>query len=245
MMQNGRYTKRFYSKGRVCSICNVPIVNLSKTGKCQKHSQKGMKHKPHSEETKAKIRAKRAQQVFTPESKAKQIAALKSFQRPQKKVWFCQRCGVQVGWRSKHCRKCYHMTAEFKAKVGARMKKLSAEGKHPWSIKPPKRLKGKDNPMWRGGMSLKEAKIQRHSNRNWQKARMRILVRDNFTCQKCGEEGFVAAHKIPWDGETLQFKLEDLVTLCHKCHMRMDGQRRSVEYAEKKNSRLNNDSNGI
>lgn len=55
----------------------------------------------------------------------------------------------------------------------------------------------------------------------WQRRRLEILNRDNFTCQKCGNEKetlhihhrhYINGRK-PWDyPDTL------LVTLCYKCH---------------------------
>ncbi|WP_231420888.1 HNH endonuclease [Sphingomonas sp. Leaf205] len=58
----------------------------------------------------------------------------------------------------------------------------------------------------------------------WQKLRMSVLVRDLFTCQKCGRiEGdtsqLVADHKRPHRGvEALFWDILNLWTLCKPCH---------------------------
>jgi len=55
----------------------------------------------------------------------------------------------------------------------------------------------------------------------WQKRRLEIFERDNFTCQKCGatEETLHIHHlkylknALPWESPS-----EDLITLCEICH---------------------------
>jgi len=53
----------------------------------------------------------------------------------------------------------------------------------------------------------------------WQKKRLQILERDNFTCQYCADDQtelqihHLKYHKNPWDA-----KNEDLLTLCKDCH---------------------------
>jgi hypothetical protein len=54
----------------------------------------------------------------------------------------------------------------------------------------------------------------------WQKKRLEILERDNFTCQYCFDNtSMLSVHhlfynnKDPWESESC-----DLVTLCQKCH---------------------------
>ena len=55
----------------------------------------------------------------------------------------------------------------------------------------------------------------------WQKCRLKILERDNFTCQKCGDnETTLNIHhlkyktgKMPWD-----YSDKTLITLCKHCH---------------------------
>lgn len=55
----------------------------------------------------------------------------------------------------------------------------------------------------------------------WQKKRLEILQRDNFTCRSCGRDDeqlhvhhmVYDADKLPWDYDN-----DDLVTLCNDCH---------------------------
>jgi 5-methylcytosine-specific restriction endonuclease McrA len=55
----------------------------------------------------------------------------------------------------------------------------------------------------------------------WQRRRLQILLRDNFTCQECfdSKKTIHVHHKIyrfnidPWD-----YPDEDLITLCEDCH---------------------------
>lgn len=65
----------------------------------------------------------------------------------------------------------------------------------------------------------------------WQKKRLEILERDNFTCQACQtkEKTLSIHHKYydfkiePWDYDN-----KTLITLCDRCHTEMDGVRKSL-----------------
>lgn len=55
----------------------------------------------------------------------------------------------------------------------------------------------------------------------WQKKRLEILNRDNFTCQKCGDlETTLHIHhlKYPENGNAWDIGNEHLITLCSHCH---------------------------
>lgn len=67
------------------------------------------------------------------------------------------------------------------------------------------------------------------SGESWQKARMRALVRDNFTCQAyqlglcdepCAEDHLnkLAVHHIKYRINGGTHDLDNLITLCHKHH---------------------------
>lgn len=55
----------------------------------------------------------------------------------------------------------------------------------------------------------------------WQKCRLKVLERDNFTCLACGDttktlhvhHGFYMPNTDPWDHHE-----DSLYTLCHECH---------------------------
>jgi len=81
--------------------------------------------------------------------------------------------------------------------------------------------KGKRNPNWRGGGS-KEYQDHR-AGREWEKLRIKIYKRDNYTCQICGIKNakFHAHHIIPWR-ISHDDSLGNLVTLCPKCHKKLE-----------------------
>ncbi len=52
-------------------------------------------------------------------------------------------------------------------------------------------------------------------SRQWRAIRARILVRDLFTCKKCGGYGNEADHV---DGNDADHRDDNLQTLCRSCH---------------------------
>lgn len=53
----------------------------------------------------------------------------------------------------------------------------------------------------------------------WQKKRLEILNRDNFTCQLCTDvETELQVHHKKYNGEPHEAPNEDLLTLCKHCH---------------------------
>lgn len=53
----------------------------------------------------------------------------------------------------------------------------------------------------------------------WQKKRLEILQRDNFTCQICSDtETELHVHHLKYSGEPHEALNEDLQTLCKHCH---------------------------
>jgi len=77
------------------------------------------------------------------------------------------------------------------------------------------------------GLREKRAYARKLTNPKWQKVRLLIFQRDQWACCNCGntEEQLEVAHLKytrwnPWEED-----LENLLTLCHSCHMSMDGAR--------------------
>ena len=72
---------------------------------------------------------------------------------------------------------------------------------------------------------------ERLKDPRWQKKRLKILDRDKWTCQKCGDkETTLHVHhlkynKNPWDGN-----YKDLVTLCKDCHTAVEHFKKECEY---------------
>ncbi len=57
------------------------------------------------------------------------------------------------------------------------------------------------------------------SNRLDENLRLACLMRDNFTCQKCGKkETILSAHHIVWTSKGGKDSIYNLITLCENCH---------------------------
>ncbi len=57
-------------------------------------------------------------------------------------------------------------------------------------------------------------------NPKWQKKRLQILKRDNFTCCLCGDkETELHVHHNSYKGNPWDIKNEELKTLCKHCHL--------------------------
>ena len=53
----------------------------------------------------------------------------------------------------------------------------------------------------------------------WQKKRLEILQRDDFTCQFCCDnESLLVVHHFKYDGEPWETEDRYLITLCEDCH---------------------------
>lgn len=53
----------------------------------------------------------------------------------------------------------------------------------------------------------------------WQKKRLEVLSRDNFTCVKCGDkETELHVHHLKYTGDPWKTKNNNLTTLCKNCH---------------------------
>ena len=53
----------------------------------------------------------------------------------------------------------------------------------------------------------------------WQKKRLQIMSRDNFTCQLCGsDKNTLHVHHKSYNGDPWESENNDLITLCEDCH---------------------------
>lgn len=60
---------------------------------------------------------------------------------------------------------------------------------------------------------------QKLKDPRWQKKRLEILNRDNFTCRYCGDaKTELHIHHLSYNGEPWQQHNDKLVTLCKHCH---------------------------
>jgi hypothetical protein len=78
---------------------------------------------------------------------------------------------------------------------------------------------GPQNGNWRGGLSFEPYPV------TWNhKLREMIRERDGRTCQACGEKENgtrLAVHHIDYDKANVE--QQNLVSLCHKCHVKTNG----------------------
>lgn len=53
----------------------------------------------------------------------------------------------------------------------------------------------------------------------WQKKRLEIFKRDDFTCQKCSDKKTtLCVHHLKYNGDPWKSNNDDLITLCEHCH---------------------------
>ena len=79
-------------------------------------------------------------------------------------------------------------------------------------------LRGKQHPNWKGGKYRNKRSMETIKYKKW---RMKVFLRDNFTCVNCGKVGgYLEAHHIKsWiEFPKLRYKIDNGVTLCRECH---------------------------
>lgn len=99
-----------------------------------------------------------------------------------------------------------------------------------WNRLKSERRRGEDNPAWQGGHP-------RYYGTDWPEVRKKVIERDE-ECQRCGSEEDLQVHHIiplrifnhPDDANFM----ENLITLCHTCHMLEEHDKKKVEEFEKR-----------
>jgi len=122
-------------------------------------------------------------------------------------------------WKSPDFREKMKMNSN---KIGAWNKGL----KCPWTTK--RNLennpsKGGDKHWnWKGGVS-RGWKTGYYST-GYKKWRQDVFKRDEYTCQECGDIGYITAHHIKsWSKYSeLRYDVSNGITLCEKCHSKTD-----------------------
>ena len=88
---------------------------------------------------------------------------------------------------------------------------------------------GKDNPNWDGGKSPERQ--SKYARSAWKDLAKSILKRDNYQCRKCNtphttKRKLVVHHINKWSQyPELRFNVENLITLCEKCHRKIHSRR--------------------
>jgi len=76
----------------------------------------------------------------------------------------------------------------------------------------------------------------------WQKKRLEVLQRDNFTCCKCGDdETELHVHHLKYTKEPYDAPLIDLQTLCKYCHSIIsfcDFEIKPIDFIKRGNNRI-------
>lgn len=85
-----------------------------------------------------------------------------------------------------------------------------------------KDFSGENSPAWKGGIS-RNYKMGYYFKeyKNWRKS---VFERDCFTCQECGDTGYITAHHIKSFAKypELRYEIDNGMTLCEKCHSKTD-----------------------
>ena len=64
----------------------------------------------------------------------------------------------------------------------------------------------------------------------WQKKRLEIFQRDNFTCQKCGStDNTLVVHHFEYSGNPWEAENEKLITVCEICHTVIEGIKNTLD----------------
>ena len=74
--------------------------------------------------------------------------------------------------------------------------------------------------------SNQKAQAQGRTTAHWKRLRIQVLVRDEYTCQRCGSHSNLSAHPDPrLGGNHFIATRDDCTTLCRSCHGTVDAPR--------------------
>lgn len=135
-------------------------------------------------------------------------------------------CGFSCYWKSKKGKPTWNKD-----------KKLSKEHREKLSLSHLGKKIGKNNPNWRGGISIIDHRIR--ACKKYKLWRTSIFEKDNYTCTKCGVIGvYITAHHIKSFTSILKeckidsmqkaykcnqlWNLKNGITLCEPCHKKTD-----------------------
>lgn len=84
-------------------------------------------------------------------------------------------------------------------------------------------LRGENAPTWKGGTSRQHRRGYR--SEQWKQWRRAVFVRDDYTCQGCGQHGgYLTAHHVKSFAvyPDLRYDVSNGVTVCEPCHSERD-----------------------
>lgn len=172
--------------------------------------------------------------------------------RGHKYILICNQCKktFQLGGnnfnkgRGFFCSKqCRGYNNEWKKKISNSLKQGFKNGRiHPkgmlgktaWNKdKVSPRWKGKNNPNWNNGSSFEE-----YGKRFTKKLKEKIRNRDNNTCQICNGKSKIKldVHHIDYNKKNNNPK--NLISLCHRCHMKTNPKKNRDYYRKALNSKI-------
>ena len=163
--------------------------------------------------------------------------------------FICENCGTEFRSKKadhtrvpKYCsRECYHIGTRGKPATEKQMESLkigwiiekSNKGSH-WNKESRIKVSGENSHRWEGGKTTEHAKIRNSFEmRVWKR---KVLERDNFTCQVCGERGgeLRADHIKPFSlYPELRLDLSNGRTICLECDLKSltyGGRAKKYEY---------------
>ena len=85
-------------------------------------------------------------------------------------------------------------------------------------------IAGNKNPNWKGGITSET--LKRCNEYFWKRLRKIIYKRDNWTCQECGKKchtDIQCHHKVPYR-ISKNDSMNNLITLCKSCHIKIERQ---------------------
>lgn len=185
------------------------------TSQTKEHIKKRMESKNgyrHSQKTRERMSRVKKGKKLTEEHKMKLREALEGVDR--------KNVSLETRKKLSQSKLGKKLTEEHKRRIGEAHKgnKCSEEIR----VKLSKALKGKNGSNWQGGKT-EESKIIRQSveYRLWRES---VFARDNWTCQKCGDNrgGNLNAHHIKNFAQFIELRtsIENGITLCEDCHIK-------------------------
>jgi hypothetical protein len=165
-----------------------------------------------SEEHRQKIVLRMKKMWSNPEFKKKMSEKIKlAWLKRNRKMSLEQRKKISEAHKGKK------LSKETRRKISERIKEYLK--KHPEVIEKFKERRGEKSPSWKGGKTQFGRAFR--SSPRYKELRKLCLERDNFTCQKCGQNGgILEIHHIfnTADYPELRYSLTNCITLCRNCH---------------------------